>query len=99
MSKHLNSTTETNRAAINRANSQHSTGPVTPEGKARSSQNALKHGTTAKASVLPGEDPEAHQRHVDSFMDQFKPDNPAERAQVQTLADTSWHQARTGRRQ
>jgi len=97
MSKHVNGTTETNRAAINRENSKHSTGPVTPEGKARSSQNALKHGMTAKAIVLPGEDPGAYQRHVDSFMDQFKTDNPAELAQVQNLADTSWHQARIGR--
>jgi hypothetical protein len=31
------------RTATNRANAQHSTGPRTPEGKARSSQNARKH--------------------------------------------------------
>jgi hypothetical protein len=33
------------RAAINRANSQHSTGPRTPAGKQRSSLNALRHGS------------------------------------------------------
>ena len=33
-----------NRAAVNRANAEHSTGPRTDEGKARSSRNALCHG-------------------------------------------------------
>ncbi len=38
------------RAAINRANSQHSTGPRTLEGKARSSQNALRHGLSSRTA-------------------------------------------------
>src|SRR5579864_3161863 len=43
----------TDRAAINRANAQHSTGPRTPEGKAPSSQNALGHGLTSRIALLP----------------------------------------------
>ena len=35
------------RAATNRANSLHSTGPRTEQGKQRSSQNALRHGATS----------------------------------------------------
>src|SRR5581483_10830012 len=40
----------------NRRNSQLSTGPRTPEGKAVSRFNALKSGVNAKAQVIPGED-------------------------------------------
>ena len=41
--------------AANQANAELSTGPRTEEGKARSSQNSLKHGVFAKTIVLPGE--------------------------------------------
>jgi hypothetical protein len=48
--------------AANRLNAQKSTGPKTPEGKAAVRFNALSHGLTARAAVLPGEDPnELHQ--------------------------------------
>ena len=44
------------QAAANAANAQLSTGPRTEPGKARSSQNARKHGLTARELVvLPGE--------------------------------------------
>ena len=40
----------------NRRNAQYSTGPKTEEGKSVSSMNALKHGLTAKTTLLPDED-------------------------------------------
>ena len=40
----------------NRFNAQKSTGPRTPEGKAKVAQNAVTHGLLARAAVLQGED-------------------------------------------
>src|SRR5262249_5566721 len=45
------------QAGSNRRNAQHSTGPKSPDGKARSSKNALCHGLRSAAPVLPGEEP------------------------------------------
>jgi hypothetical protein len=47
------------RAAVNRANALHSTGPCTAEGKQTSSRNPIRHGLTARTAVLPAEDPAA----------------------------------------
>jgi hypothetical protein len=78
------------RAAINRANSQHSTGPRTDAGKQRSSLNALRHGLTAQSPVLATEDAAAYQHHCRQFHDDFKPATAAETHLVQELADASW---------
>ena len=81
---------EGQRAATNRANSQHSTGPRTEPGKQRSSQNALRHGLTAQTAVLPTEDPEAYQRHIQQFLDEYAPATPTETQLVHEIANTSW---------
>ena len=39
--------------AANRANAKKSTGPVSIEGKKRSSANSTKHGITARRPLLP----------------------------------------------
>jgi len=83
-------TVQIDRAEINRANSQHSTGPRTEAGKQRSSQNALRHGLTARTAVLSSEDPAAYQRHCRQFIDEYKPATATETQLVQQLADTSW---------
>ena len=87
----------TNRTTTNRENAQHSTGPITPEGKARSAQNALKHGLSAKALLLPSDDPAAFQRHLDSFVNEYQPQGPTEQQLVRTLANNSWHLDRVNR--
>ncbi len=42
------------KTASNRVNAKKSTGPKSPEGKARSSQNARKHGILAREVILAG---------------------------------------------
>jgi hypothetical protein len=80
----------THRTAINRANSQHSTGPRSEAGKQRSALNALTHGLTARTAVLPSEDPAAFEQHHRQFLDEFRPATPTETQLVHELADTSW---------
>jgi hypothetical protein len=81
---------EAQRAATNRANSQHSTGPRTEAGKQRSSLNALRHGLTAQTAVLPTEDPEAYQRHIQQFLDEYAPATATETQLVHEMANTAW---------
>jgi hypothetical protein len=80
----------TQRIEINQANSQHSTGPKTSEGKKRSALNALRHGLTGQLVVMPTEDLEAYQRHLESFTDEYDPQGATEANLVQALADASW---------
>ncbi len=82
------------RAAINRANSEKSTGPRTPAGKQRSSLNALRHGLTGQTVVLPIEDHSAYQRHSQSFLDEYQPKGATELQLVQSLIDIAWRQNR-----
>jgi len=76
--------------AINRINSQHSTGPRSSNGKQRSSRNALRHGLTAASPVLPTEDRDAYESHRRAFLDEYQPATPTETQLVAELADTSW---------
>jgi hypothetical protein len=59
--------------AANRANALKSTGPKTPEGKARSRANALKHGLTGDGTVLPAADAEEVQRRDEALQAEFQP--------------------------
>jgi hypothetical protein len=78
------------RIEINRANSQHSTGPKTEAGKKQSSLNALRHGLTGQIVVMPTEDLHAYQLHLQSFTGEYDPQGATEAHLVQALADTSW---------
>ncbi len=79
-----------NRAAANRTNALHSTGPRTAAGKQRSSRNALTHGLTSRSPVLATEDSADYQRHCRQFLDEYQPATPTETQLTQELADTAW---------
>ena len=78
------------RAAINRQNAAHSTGPATPEGKRRVSLNALRHALTGQTVVLPEDDLAAYQSSCAQFFAELKPQGLLETKTVQTIADTYW---------
>ena len=62
------------RAAASRKYGAKSCGPKTPEGKARSAQNALKHGMRAlRYVVLPDEDGVEFQAFENALMDELAP--------------------------
>lgn len=79
------------KAAANAANAQSSTGPRTEEGKARSSQNALKHGLTAKELVIPEEEREEFEEFRVDFINHLAPDNPLEVVAVNHALHASWN--------
>ena len=81
--------TQAQRAA-NQANSQLSTGPTSPEGKAKSSLNAVKTGLTGRTVLLPTDDAAAYEQHIQRFAAQWKPVTEAEKSLVQSIADTEW---------
>ena len=75
--------------AANRANAQRSTGPRTPEGKARSAQNARKHGFTASTFAvvrLEALDELAHLK--DDLMAVYQPVNSQELFAIERIALT-----------
>jgi len=81
----------------NLANAQHSSGPRTEIGKAVSSQNALKHGLTAKTILLPGEDEAAYRKMCDGMFENFGPVTVPAQELVQLLCETQWRLQRCGR--
>src|SRR5262249_21471776 len=81
----------------NRLNAQKSTGPKTAEGKANSRMNALKHGLTAQALVLPTENAEHYDNRLQQWLDDFEPANAAERALIDLAVQSSWKLERANR--
>jgi hypothetical protein len=78
------------RAETNRANSQHSTGPVTPAGKAASSRNSFKHGLYSKALIYPGENPAELDALKSDLRAERQPVNTTEEILVNEMAEHFW---------
>jgi len=85
--------------AANRRNAQRSTGPRTPEGKARSSLNAVTHGILARTDIIPPslqryEDPAAYLELYATYRAELQAADLTEEAFVGTLAACHWRLAR-----
>jgi len=81
----------------NRLNSQKSTGPTSPEGKAKSALNALKSGIDAWSHIIAGEDPAELEALTEQFLQHYKPADPVQLSLVDTLISTEWIQRRLRR--
>jgi len=69
---------------------QHATGPVTEEGKARSSQNALSHGLTAKDLYVPTGQQEEFDLFQQALETDLCPTTPAEFLLFHHIVSASW---------
>jgi hypothetical protein len=88
----------------NRRNAQHSTGPRTTEGKARSSLNALKHGLRSRSFILSQtdvptlhEDADKFSAHLQGLIADLKPEGALEETCVETIAFSLWRLVRLDR--
>ena len=82
--------TSPERAAANAANAQHSTGPTSAEGQARSSQNAVKHGFTAKKLHLPPDQQEQYNQFRAALQEELAPQGPMEILAFDQLVREAW---------
>ena len=77
--------------AANQANSQHSTGPKTEDGRAVSCLNNFRHGLAGvQFSVLPGECEEEYATLIAGLKAEHKPGTITECILVEKLAQHFW---------
>jgi hypothetical protein len=74
----------------NRMNSKCSTGPRTPEGKARSSMNNCQTGMRSSKDVLPGEDGALYEQRRRNAIRDLAPRNDTERSLVDRHVRLEW---------
>lgn len=75
------------KAAASRKNGARSLGPSTPEGRERSSLNALKLGIFSQRRFLPEENPEDFYQLVDQLAAEFQAEGVLEMAYIFDMAD------------
>ncbi len=76
--------------AANQLNSQKSTGPQSPQGKAKSSRNRLSHGFASSATLIPGEDPQQFKALLDALIADHQPATETEQILVEKMAVSHW---------
>src|SRR4051795_7246560 len=73
-------------------------GPNTPEGKARSSMNAQRHGLRARTfGILPGEEQAEWAEHLAELQAGYGPTDDTERKLVEAIAAAMWNEIRAAR--
>jgi hypothetical protein len=75
----------------NQANAQHSTGPKTPEGKARVAQNAVRHGLTSTRLVVRKDEHEEFAGFRDALVAELDPQGAVEQVTFDDLLHAAWN--------
>ena len=81
----------------NRRNAQRSTGPRTCQGRAAVSQNAVKHGLSARQAVISSETQADFDLYRDRLLAELAPASPMESMLAQRIVTLSWRLKRAGR--
>ncbi|MHC4395496.1 MAG: hypothetical protein ACYS1A_07550 [Planctomycetota bacterium] len=81
----------------NRLNAQKSTGPRTSEGKTAVSQNAVKHGFSARQAVISSESRADFDLYRDQMLDEMAPVSPMESILAERIVSLSWRLKRAVR--
>jgi len=76
--------------AANKANAQHCKGPVTPEGKRTSSQNAVKHGLDSKSEIMLCESRDDYETLIAELYANHNPQDATERCFVDSMIQAEW---------
>ena len=79
------------RRAANSANAQKSTGPRTDEGKAKSSQNARKHGLTSAKPSVPDDLRPRFEEMVEDYMNEIAPVGTVEETLMGQFITAAWN--------
>jgi len=66
------------------------TGPTTPEGKTRSSMNAVKLNLTGRTVLLPSDSQPDFEKHINDFLNTYRPANVNELELVRIVAEGYW---------
>jgi hypothetical protein len=85
------------KIAANQANAQKSTGPKTPEGKARAALNSIRHGAYARAEnrrrevmLRRGQDPAEYEQVQADLVKSWQPEDAMQVLVVKTLGEKIW---------
>jgi hypothetical protein len=81
-------------SAAARRNGAKSRGPVTPEGKAISSRNAMRHGLLARTVLLSNEDPNLFRHYFFLHVERFKPVGDLEMGMIEDMTACGWRMHR-----
>jgi len=81
----------------NRRNAQKSTGPRSSQGKAAVSQNAVKHGLSARQTIISSESQAEFDFYRDLMLSELAPATPMESMLAERIVSLSWRLKRAGR--